>query len=78
MTDVSTLYAERKNDGGTIRLEKRPEGWVLWFDGKIVWRSWVRAEAAEARVRELEARLAAAEALLKQVETAHGRSNAND
>lgn len=38
-TDMKTLYAERKNDGGAVRLQKWPEGYVLWFDGEIVWSS---------------------------------------
>ena len=27
-------------DGGVIRLSQWPEGFVLWYHGQIVWRSW--------------------------------------
>lgn len=45
MTDVSSLHKEETPEGGVIRLEKWPEGYVLWYHGKIVFRSW--AETAE-------------------------------
>jgi hypothetical protein len=28
-------------EGGVIRLAKWPEGYVLWYHGEIVWRSWL-------------------------------------
>ena len=27
-------------EGGIIRLSRWPEGYVLWYNGRIVWRSW--------------------------------------
>lgn len=40
MNEVQTLHKSIKPDGGTIKLELWPEGYVLWFDGEIVWRQW--------------------------------------
>ncbi len=39
----STLFKEATPDGGVIRLAKWPEGYVLWFHGEIVWRTWFAA-----------------------------------
>ena len=36
----STLFKEATPSGGVIRLAKWPEGYVLWFHGEIVWRTW--------------------------------------
>lgn len=38
--NLPTLYRETTSEGGVIRLSKWPEGYVLWFHGAIVWRSW--------------------------------------
>lgn len=27
-------------EGGVIRLSRWPEGYVLWYHGAIVWKSW--------------------------------------
>lgn len=31
---------ETTPERGVIRLEKWEEGYVLWFHGEIVWKSW--------------------------------------
>lgn len=33
---------EGGNDKLNVRIEKWPEGLVLWVDGKIVWKSWMQ------------------------------------
>lgn len=38
--DLPTLHSETTLEGGVIRLSKWPEGYVLWYHGKIVFRSW--------------------------------------
>src|SRR6476659_8003795 len=38
---MSEKYKESTAEGGVIRLEKWPEGYVLWDHGKIVWKSWL-------------------------------------
>ena len=43
--DLPTLHSETTPEGGVIRLSKWPEGYVLWYHGKIVFRSWT--ETAE-------------------------------
>lgn len=37
---ISCLYSEETPQGGVIRIAKWPEGYVLWYHGQIVWRSW--------------------------------------
>lgn len=44
------LHSEPTPEGGVIRLAKWPEGYVLWFHGEIVWRSWAKAEQAAVNV----------------------------
>lgn len=39
---VTTLHQERTPEEGVIRLERWPEGYVLWHHGSIVWRSFRR------------------------------------
>ncbi|MGV1951673.1 hypothetical protein ACQZ44_12655 [Agrobacterium vitis] len=39
-SEVSSLHKEVTPEGGVIRLEKWPEGYALWYNGKIVFRSW--------------------------------------
>jgi hypothetical protein len=34
-----SLFEEKTPDDGIIRLEKYPEGYQLWYHGKIVWKS---------------------------------------
>ena len=43
-----TQYKETTPDGGLIRLAKWPEGYVLWYHGEIVWRSWLGKKQKEA------------------------------
>lgn len=51
MTDeVASLYSETTPDDGIIRLARWPEGYVLWFHGKIVWRSWISDRQARAEM----------------------------
>lgn len=37
---VGSLFEEDTPDNGVIRLARWPEGYVLWYHGEIVWRSW--------------------------------------
>ena len=37
---ISCLYSEETPQGGAILIAKWPEGYVLWYHGHIVWRSW--------------------------------------
>jgi len=51
MTDEAvSLYSETTPGDGVIRLARWPEGYVLWFHGKIVWRSWVSDQQARAEM----------------------------
>lgn len=38
-----TLFRERTPQDGVIRLQHWPEGYVLWYHGKAVWKSWENA-----------------------------------
>lgn len=40
--ETETLWSMTKDDGGVIRVARWPEGYVVWFDGEIVFRSWKR------------------------------------
>jgi hypothetical protein len=44
---VTTLWQERDARLGVVRLERWPEGYVLWCGGEVVWRdlAWRRAKA---------------------------------
>ncbi|WP_018900446.1 hypothetical protein [Rhizobium sp. 2MFCol3.1] len=37
---TKALYSEETPEGSVVRLSKWPEGYVLWWDGRIAWRSW--------------------------------------
>ena len=38
---VRSLVSETTDRGGVIRLEYWPhDGYVLWYHGRIVWKSW--------------------------------------
>jgi hypothetical protein len=37
---ITVLFEERTDAEGTIRLERWPEGLVLWVGGEIRWRSF--------------------------------------
>lgn len=39
---IFKLFEQTTPEGGVIRLELWPEGFVLWFHGEIAWTSWVR------------------------------------
>lgn len=43
---LAKLYEERDERLGVVRLERWPEGIVLWCGGEIAWRSWKAARAA--------------------------------
>ncbi|WP_206120424.1 hypothetical protein [Rhizobium laguerreae] len=43
--DTVALHSEGTPEGGVIRLSKWPEGYVLWYHGQIVWRSWANSNA---------------------------------
>jgi len=49
-----TLFAVATPQGGILRLERWPEGFVLWHHGEIVWRSWKTVPGAEPRQRYVE------------------------
>lgn len=38
--EIQTLYTERTDAEGVIRLERWPEGLVLWVGGEIRWKAW--------------------------------------
>lgn len=40
VSETNDLYQEQTSEAGIIRLAKWPEGYVLWYHGEIVWRSW--------------------------------------
>jgi len=48
---VVTLFRERHDDYGVIKIELWPEGLVIWVGGEIRWRSfdWPRADLDDAR-----------------------------
>ena len=37
------LFSYRTPEDGIIKLELWPEGFVLWYHGEIVWKSWSRS-----------------------------------
>ena len=37
---VEKLYEERTEALGVVRLERWPEGLVLWVGSTILWKSW--------------------------------------
>ena len=39
-TAISTLARAATPEGGMIKLELWPEGYVLWYHGQIAWKSW--------------------------------------
>jgi len=42
---VRSLASETTDAGGVIRLEYWPgDGYVLWYHGMIVWKSWEQPE----------------------------------
>ena len=41
---IRALIQETTPDEGLIRLEYWPEGYILWYHGEAVWRSWRKAE----------------------------------
>lgn len=41
--ELHEIHSEETPEGGVVRLSKWPEGYVLWYHGEIVWRSWIRA-----------------------------------
>lgn len=49
--DLQILHRETTPEGGVIRLSKWPEGYVLWYHGEIVWRSWANGDRAKAALR---------------------------
>lgn len=40
MSDTTILYEELTSQGGVIKLSRWPEGYVLWYHGQIVFKSW--------------------------------------
>jgi hypothetical protein len=49
--DVICLFKDHTPDGGMIRLEHWPEGYVLWWHGRIQFRSWTVEPTKEQRVQ---------------------------
>lgn len=43
--ECQTLFSVTTPEDGVLRLAKWPEGWVLWYHGKIVWKSWEKTRA---------------------------------
>jgi len=37
---IEVLFQQRTEAEGAIRLERWPEGLVLWVGGEIQWKSW--------------------------------------
>ena len=50
--EIKDLGRADTPDGGVIRLSQWPEGFVLWYHGEIVWRSWEwpRREASKVTI----------------------------
>lgn len=40
MSEVQTLSTYWSDETGVMRLERWPEGFVIWFGGKTVFKSW--------------------------------------
>lgn len=40
MDEVRSIVKETTPEDGVIKLEYWPEGYVLWYHGEIVWKSW--------------------------------------
>jgi hypothetical protein len=39
-SEVEKLFEYRDEELGVVRLERWPEGYVLWVGGMIRWKSW--------------------------------------
>ncbi|HYC66656.1 hypothetical protein [Brevundimonas sp.] len=57
MADAEIVEIARAEtpDGGVVRLSQWPEGFVLWYHGEIVWRSWREAETVSKLVLKIDA-----------------------
>jgi hypothetical protein len=54
MNELATLFEEKTAADSVIRLARWPEGYLLWFHGRIVWREWSAAEGQENPQQEIE------------------------
>jgi hypothetical protein len=54
MSDVQVLAQGNTPEDGVIRLERWPEGYVLWYHGEIVWKSFAAVGDINKRLLKLE------------------------
>lgn len=45
MPEVQTLSTYWSDETGLVKIEQWPEGYVVWFGGEIVFKSWAKKEA---------------------------------
>lgn len=49
-SETRSLVSAETPEGGFIRLAQWPEGFVLWYHGEIVWKSWEKVGGAAIEV----------------------------
>lgn len=49
--EVKNLFRYWSDDTGVVRLERWPEGFVLWFGGQIVFKLWKKKEMITASLK---------------------------
>ncbi len=42
--DTDVYYEQAFKDYGIVRIQRWPEGLIIWVGGKIVYKSWVRID----------------------------------
>lgn len=75
MAEFTTHFQLRKDDGGIIRVEQWPEGFVLWFDGQIVWKEWQKKSDKQTVTLELKLDTTALQATISEIANKIGNEN---